>query len=201
MAADYHFDVMDSDEALDGYQEGEAYDTEEVDDMLDALMSEADADFSERQTSRRPRQRQGVRTATGRSAYQAPTDSGYVSQKQFKEAMSRVGDETRRNAEGIKTVNARMTDVVSVSKGHSRKIGSLDSRMKLDGALDFAQSLTLNTATGVMDLDLSQILRGVVKNGALGDGKGALANPWLIGGIGVLLRNPGIIGGLLGPRP
>ena len=51
------------------------------------------------------------------------------------------------------------------------------------------------TATG-FDLNLTQVIRGVVKNGALGD-KGALANPWVVGGLAVLLNNPGIIGGLL----
>src|SRR5882724_9314328 len=98
--------------------------------MLDALMDEADQDLAERSRSRRQQQRRGVRTATGRSAYQPPSQGGYVTQQQFKEAMSRVGDETRRNAEGIKTVNARMADVVGVSKVQSRKIGSLDTRMK-----------------------------------------------------------------------
>ena len=209
MAADYDSDIMESDEALEAYQEYEAYDTE-VDDMLDALMDETEQDLAERRRRRRQQQQQrrGVRTATGRTPYQAPVESGYVTQKQFKEAMGRVGEETRRNAEGIKTVNTRLgtldgrvSDVVTVSKSQSRKIGALNTRMKLDGALDFASSFTLNTTGDAVNLDLSQVLRGALKNGALGDGKGALSNPLVVGGIGFVLRNPGIISGLLTPRP
>jgi len=211
MAAGYYESgVMEADEALEQEEEEEAYDQQEVDDMLDALIEETDEDFSERHRNRnrnRGKQRQGVRTATGRTPYQEPVQNGYVTQKQFKEAMGRVGEETRRNAEGIKTVNARVgkldnrvDGVVDVSKVQSKKIVSLDTRMKLDGALDFAASFSVQTATdGSMNLvtDFSQILRGAVKNGALGDGKGALSNPWVVGGIGMILRNPGIIGGLL----
>ena len=200
---DEDYGVTEMDDAED-----EAYD-DQVDDMLDALMAESD-DFSERARGRRGRGRRkqrGVRTATGRSAYRAPTEHGYVTQKQFKEAMGRVGEENRRNAEGIKTVNTRLgkldtrvDDVVSVATGQSKKISSFDTRMKLDAAFDFANSLAFDPAGGVLNLDLSQVLRGAVKNGVLGDGKGALSNPWLVGGIAVLLRNPGIIGGILG-RP
>jgi hypothetical protein len=153
-----------------------------------------------------------VTTARGGTPYRAPVEDGYVTQKQFKEAMGRVGEETRRNAEGIKTVNTRVgkldgrvDDVVTVSKSHSKRIGTLDTRMKLDGALDFASSFALlpDATTGGQNLSINatQILRGVVKNGLLGDSKGALSNPWLVGGIGVLLNNPGIIGGILGARP
>jgi hypothetical protein len=202
-------------DALDAFQESEAYDTQEVDAMLDSMMEEADSEFAEARRGRRHQpQRRGVPTAKGGSAYRAPTEDGYVTQKQFKEALSRVGDETRRNAEGIKTVNARMgkldsqvSDVVTVAKTHSKRINTLDTRMKLDGALDFATSFTLVQGTAAvgstpavpasLSLDASQLLRGVVKNGLLGDGKGALSNPWLVGGIGMLLKNPGIVGGLL----
>lgn len=209
-AGDYDSDVLEMDEALEQEEAEEAYDQQEVDDMLDALIEETDEEYAEGRRGRHrggQKQQQGVRTATGRTPYQPPVENGYVTQKQFKEAMGRVGEETRRNAEGIKTVNGRVgkldnrvDGVVDVSKVHSKKIVSLDTRMKLDGALDFAQSFSVQTATdGSMNLvtDFSQILRGAVKNGALGEGKGALTNPWVVGGIGLVLRNPGIIGGLL----
>jgi len=199
--ADYDSEAMDT-EAMEA-EEQEGYDQAEVNEMLDALIEEADMDLAERQ-SRRGGQRQGVRTATGRTPYRAPVQSGVVTQKQFQESMTRIGEEMKRNAEGIKTVNARVgkldgrvDGVVAVNKVQSRKIGGLDTRMKLDSALDFASSVS-TTAAG-LTLDLTQVFRGVVKNGALGDGKGALSNPWVIGGIALVLRNPSIIGGLLTP--
>jgi hypothetical protein len=198
-------------DALDAYQESDAYDTEEVDAMLDSMMDESETVFAESRHRRRHQpQRRGVPTAKGGSAYRAPTEDGYVTQKQFKEALARVGDETRRNAEGIKTVNARIgkldgrvDDVVTVAKTHNRRIGSLDTRMKLDGALDFASSFiyTAPTATtgGYLTPDFTQLLRGAVKNGLLGDSKGALSNPWVVGGIGLALRT-GLLTNILAPR-
>jgi len=208
MAADLGADSFNTEDAVDY----DTYDSEEVDHMLDALMDESEQDFAERSRSRRPPQRRGVPTATGRSAYQPPTaDAGPVTQKQFKDAMARVGDETRRNAEGIKTVNTRLgtldgrvTDIVAVSKTHSKRIGTLDTRMRLDGALDFASSFGVQTAadgSAVLVPDLSQLLRGAIKNGVLGDSQGAMSSPWVIGIAGLVLRNPNILGGLLAPRP
>ncbi len=205
-------DFGESWEAAHGY---DAYDNEEVDHMLDELMDESEQDLAERRMSRarargRGRPPQRVPTASGRNAYQPPVDSGVVTQKQFKEALARVGDETRRNAEGIKLVNdrlgtmdGRLTDVVTVAKTHSRRLGTLDSRMKMDGALDFASSFNVVTgADGSTALapDLSQLLRGAIKNGVLGDSKGAMGNPWVIGIAGLVLRNPTILGGLFAPR-
>ena len=203
----------ESDEALDAYQEADAYDTE-VDATLDALLEEADADITERSRRGKRRggqpRRKGVPTAKGASTYRSPSGpNGFVTQQQFKEALGRVGDETRRNAEGIKTVNARIgkidgqvTDLTTVSKSHNKRIGTLDNRMKIDGALDFASAFNVSTdAAGNSTLtpDFTQLLRGAVKNGVLGDGKGALSNPWVVGGIGLALR-PGFLAGLIGPK-
>jgi hypothetical protein len=214
MAAGYYStDVLDFEEGLDMEEEDESYE-EEVDEMLDALLDESGEDLSEkrarRSKGRKNSRRKGVKTASGRSAYQTPTaENGPVTQKQFKEAMSRVGEETRRNAEGIKTVNARfgaldgrVDGVVTVSKAQSDKIRSLDSRMKIDGALDFASSFNVVQTGSTVSLqpDLSQMLRGAVKNGVLGNGKGALANPWIVGGIALVLTKTDLVGGLLGPR-
>jgi hypothetical protein len=209
----------DSDDAFDAYDDAEG-DTA-VDAMLDSLMDEAEVDdLSERARARsrgrgrgraqqQQQRRQGVPTAKGASAYRAPAQSGYVTQQQLKEAMNRVGEETRRNAEGIKTVNARVgkldgqvADVVAVTKAQSRRVGTLDTRMKLDSALDFASALSIQTdASGATTLvpDFTQLLRGAVKSGAIGSEKGAFANPWVIGGIGLALR-PGFLSSLLTPR-
>lgn len=203
----------ESDEALDTEQESDTYDTE-VDETLDALLEEADEDITERSRRGRRRGRQprrkGVPTAKGASSYRTPAGpGGYVTQQQFKEALGRVGAETRRNAEGIKTVNARVgkldgqvTDLTTLSKSHNKRLGTLDNRMKIDGALDFASAFSVTTdASGNSTLtpDFTQLLRGAVKNGVLGDGKGALSNPWVVGGIGLALR-PGFLAGVIGPK-
>lgn len=66
--------------------------------------------------------------------------------------------------------------------------------MKLDGALEFAESYDGNT------LDFISLFKGAVKSGMLDNTKGALASPAVIGGIGLLLNvfrnNPGMLMGL-----
>src|SRR4051812_32761008 len=105
----------ESDESIGTYQDAGS-DESEVDAMLDSLMEDSGEDLSERKSGRgrnrgrngQQQQRRGVPTAKGGSAYRAPgTQNGFVTQQQFKEALARVGEENRRNAEGIKTVNAR----------------------------------------------------------------------------------------------
>jgi hypothetical protein len=197
----YSADAIDFEEGLDMEAEDESY-AEEVDEMLDVLLDESDEDLSEkrarRNKARKNGRRKGVKTASGRSAYQAPAaENGPVTQKQFKEAMGRVGEETRRNAEGIKTVNdrfgrldTRVDGVVSVSTLQSSKIRALDTQMKIDGALDLVQGFEITKVDGMMQLtpDLTHILKGVVKNGVLGNGKGALSNPWVIGAVAMTLK-------------
>lgn len=197
----------------------EAYDTDyaadDVDDMLDALMESDDEDYSERKKrGLRGRRGRGAGrkppTASGTPAYRPPTPQGPVTQTQLKEALARVGNDVRRNAEGIKTVNAQMgrltnqvKEVVAINGVQGTRIGRLDRQMRLDGALDFATSFSLANDAGTLSLvpNLPQLMRGALKTGMVGgDPKGALSNPLLIGGIGFLLNNPQIIGNLLGDR-
>jgi hypothetical protein len=49
-------------------------------------------------------------------------------------------------------------------------------------------------------LNAFQLLRGSIKSGFIGEPKGALGNPAVIGGIGLLLQNPGILGQVLGRK-
>ncbi|MGE5828271.1 MAG: hypothetical protein ACM30G_07885 [Micromonosporaceae bacterium] len=179
------------------------YLADEVDEMLDALI-ESDSDELSERTRRRPRpSRPGgsrppmVRTATGTSAYRGPMAQGYVTQSQLREALARVGTDARRNAEGIKTVNAqlgRLTDqvrsVVTVNGLQNRRLSKLTKQMQLDAALDLAAAVTFDEGGG--RVNLFQLLKGAVKSGALGEPKGALGNPLLIGGAGFLLNNPNI---------
>lgn len=182
-------------------------DDEEINEMLEALMDEADEDedLAERRRRRsrraRGRRRRRVPTAKGRSAYRSPVAKGYVTQKQMKAALGRVGKDVRRNASGIKAVNmqlkkvdTRLSGVVTVNRVQSKRIAGIDKRIKMDGALDFAESF--NAATS--EINLYQVFKGAIKSGLLGDTKGALANPLVIGGIGLVLNNPGILGGFLG---
>jgi hypothetical protein len=185
-------EAMTLDEAFDS---GEAdYGQGEVDEMLEGIGDGSEAYLAERQ--RNPRRRggppsRGVPAATGGSAYRAPqAAAGYVTQAQLKEALARVGTDVKRNADGIKAINARVSDVVTVNRIQSQEIGKLDKRMKIDGVLDFVESYSGNNINAYL------ALKGAVKYGLLGEGKGALGNPLVIGGIGLLLRNPGILSGL-----
>jgi hypothetical protein len=178
------------------------YLADEVDEMLDALIESDSDDLAERTRRRRPSRPGGgrrppVRTATGTSAYRGPMAPGYVTQAQLKEALARVGTDMRRNAEGIKTVNAQLgrltdqvRDVVTVNGLQNRRLSKLNKQMQLDAALDLAAAVTFDEGGG--RVNLFQLLKGAIKSGALGEPKGALGNPLLIGGAGFLLNNPNI---------
>ncbi|MCW8934384.1 MAG: hypothetical protein OQK98_06645 [Gammaproteobacteria bacterium] len=206
-------DDLDDDmemEFFDAFDEDED-DEDDVDDMLEALMEEDDEDdLAERRRRRRKRgrrsRRKPVRTARGRSLYRGPTSKKYVTHPQLKSAMGRVGKDIRRNAIGIKSVNKRVASVgrrvdgvVSVNRVQSKNIGRLKQQMKLDGALDFAESLSAN-ADGTLALNLLPMLKGAIKSGMLGSSKGAFSSPAVIGGLGFLLSNPQIFSGLLGAK-
>jgi hypothetical protein len=172
-------------------------DAAEVDEMLDELVDEAEYGEAIMPTmisrfGRRP----PVRTATGRPGYGplGPPD-GYVTQKQFTDALTRVGTDVRRNAQGIKSVNSRVNGVVKVNRVQSRAIGKVDKTMKLDGALEFVEAFNPTTQA----IDVFQLFKGAVASGFIGQTKGPLGNPFVIGGIGLLLRNPGILSGLFTP--
>jgi hypothetical protein len=186
------------------YEEDADYDVGEVDDMLESLIESNGNGLAERarRRGRNARRKKGVKTAQGKSAFREPASGGFVSQKQFKEAMDRVGDDARRNAEGIKVVNdrvnalnGRVDGVVSVATLHSRALAKLEKRMKVTGALEFAQSYTNGALNGF------QLLKGAAAMGLLGDGKGALSNPAVIGGLGFLLQNPSMLGNILNRQP
>jgi len=187
-------------------------DEDDVDDMLEALMEddEDEDDLSERRRRRRKRgrrsRRKAVRTARGSSAYRSPTSKKYVTHPQLKSALGRVGKDIRRNAIGIKSVNKRVGSigrrvdgVVSVNRVQSKNIGQLKQQMKLDGALDFAESLSANP-DGTLALNLLPLLKGAIKSGMLGSTKGAFSSPAVVGGLGFLLSNPQIFSGLLGAK-
>jgi hypothetical protein len=134
-----------------------------------------------------------------------------VSQQQLKEVMQRVGVDIRRNAMGIKTINTRVGQltgrvdgVVDASRTHGTRIARLNKQMELDGALDFAKSVavTSDATTGELRVvpDFSQLLKGLVKTGVIGGMTGPLANPFVVGGLGFLLSNTGILTNLLAPR-
>ena len=137
--------------------------------------------------------------AQDRSAYSPPVPKSYVTQKQLKDALAREGKERLRNAEGIKVLNTRVggldrrvNGVVVVNKVQSEEISKLDKAMKLDGALEFAESYDGNT------LELLPLVKGAVKSGMLDKTK---VSPAVIGGIGLVLNilstNPAVLGGLL----
>jgi hypothetical protein len=196
----------------------------EYDNTLDALMEEdesLDEDLTERRKrrGRRPGRRPPKRgmppipTARPGSAYRAPAQptQGYVTQQQLKDALGRVGADVRRNAMGIKTINThvgqiagRVDGVVDASRVHAMRIVKLNKQMQLDGALDFAQSVRVqtNATSGSLEVvpDFSQLLKGLVKTGVVGATTGALSNPFVVGGIGFLLSNTGILTNILAPR-
>ena len=199
------YDLLELDEGADDGTEwmdgegfdvdSESFDADEVDEMLDEMM-DSDEDYSERRR-RRPRpKRRPVLTARGRTAYRPPAkSSAFVTQKQLQTALGRVGTDVRRNAQGIKGLNGRVNGVVAVNKVQSRSIGRIDKTMKIDGALELVE------AYNGSEINAYQLLKGAVKSGYLGQGKGPLSNPLVIGGIGLVLRQPGIVSGLLTPTP
>lgn len=153
------------------------YDTEQADEMLDALVEADGEEFAERRRGRR-----------GRTPSRTPAPSG----------------EMQRNGQGIKAINDRINalegkvnQAVGVIARDRASITKLEKLNKIDGALDLAQSF--NLAAG--EIDVFQVLKGSYKSGFFGAPKGALGNPALIGVAGLLLKNPDILRGALGRTP
>ena len=194
-------DTMELDEDVMDYEDEDTYDPAELDDMLEALAESNGNGLAERARRRRQgrrAKRKGVKTAQGKSAFREPGSGAFVNQKQFKEALDRVGDDVRRNAEGIKSVNervnalnARVDGVVSAATVYSREIAKLEKRMKIGGALEMVEALNGT------NLDAYQLFKGAAMSGMLGDGKGALGNPAIVGGLALVLRNRSILDGVL----
>ena len=150
------------------------YDTEEADAMLDALVEADGEDFSERRRGR----------SRGRTPTRSPGSA-----------------EMQRNGQGIKAINDRINaldskvnQAVGVIAKDRAAVRRLEKLGKIDGALDLASSFDGSS------LDVFQVLKGSLKSGFFGEPKGALGNPAVIGAIGLLLRNPGILGQVLGPK-
>jgi hypothetical protein len=171
----------------------EAYDTEAVDDSYEAVDDAFEAIDGEDFGERARRRRKGVPAAKGGSAYRAPVPSTYVTQKQLADALSRVGEDVKRNAAGIKALNGQVSDLAVTTKIQGTRLGKMDRLMKIDGALDVAQALTLtgDGTTGVtgMNVNLGALLGGAVKSGAFGDMKGTFGNPLVLAGIAFVLSN------------
>jgi len=187
---------------------GDDDDTEDnVDEVLEMMMGETtfgeDEDMSERRPKRgrskrrRRGQGRGVRTAPKGSSYRRPVPKKYVTHAEFKKTTDIQDRKIARNGTGIKTVNSRVNGlkgrvdgVVTVNTAQSRYIRKLNKQMKIDAALEFAESYDGTS------IDIYQILKGAVKSGMLDSTKGAFSNPLLVGGLGFLLRNPGFLGQL-----
>jgi hypothetical protein len=157
------------------------YETEETDAMLDELVEADGEEFTERRR--------------GRSRGRTPSRRPGVA-------------EAQRNGQGIKAINDRINaldskvDQAVKAIAHERAaVRRLEKLGKIDGALDLAASLTSDPSTGAISIDVFQVVKGSLKSGFLGEPKGALGNPALIGAAGLLLRNPGILGRVLNPTP
>ena len=213
---DYEDYVIDADDYetyddIDDEDYGEEDEMDAADEMLDAMVEGLDdadpeelADFFWRRKKRRRRKARKVPTARGRNAFRRAAKGRYVTQAQLKSALGRVGRDVRRNAVGIKQVNGRINGVSNRVTANSRvnriqgsQIGKLQKLHKAEGVLEFVQAY--NPETG--GLDAFQLLKGAVSSGLLGTGKGGMHNPYVLGGIGLLLRNPNALGGLLGQNP
>ena len=208
---DYDIDLDDDYEDVDDDFDDDLDDDDDLDigdEMLESMadgLDDADpdelADFFWRRKNKKRRPPRKVPTARGGNAFRRRTKGRYVTQPQLKTALGRVGRDVRRNALGIKQVNRRIGSVSNrvtansrVNRIQSMQIGKMQRLHKTAGVLEFVGAY--NPETG--RLDAFQLLKGAVASGLIGTGKGGFNNPYLIGGLGLLLRNPNVLGGLLG---
>lgn len=185
-----------------------------VDDMLDAMVDSAEddddpdemADFFWRKKRRKSRRYKGrgrrrVPYSKGRSVYRKPRRSRYVTQPQLKVALAKVGKEHKRNALGIRSLNSKLGRARSgiaanakINRIQSKQIGKINKINKADGVLEFVAAYDAANQS----VDAFQLLKGAVKSGMIGTGKGGLSNPYIIGGLGLLLNNSNLLGNLVG---
>ncbi len=185
-----------------------------VDDMLDAMMDSAEddddpeemADFfwrKKRRKSKRYKSRRGRRVpySRGRSAYRKPRRGRYVTQPQLKTALAKVGKEHKRNALGIRSLNSKLARARSgiaanakINRIQSKQLSKINKIHKADGVLEFVAAYDAENQS----VDAFQLLKGAVKSGMIGTGKGGLSNPYIIGGLGLLLNNSNLLGNLVG---
>jgi hypothetical protein len=156
------------------------YDTEQADEMLDALVEADGEEFAERRRGRRRGGRTPSRPAPAPSA------------------------DMQRNGQGIKAINDRINALegrVNVAVGviaRDRTDIIRETKLrKVNGALELVESFNPQTNS----IDVFQVLKGSFQSGFFGEPRGALGNPAVIGVVGLLLRNPGILGGVFGRTP
>ena len=217
---DIYDDDLDMEEELlllDDLDEDSEEDME-GDDMLDMMMDELADDDAEDLSERRRRWRsrkggsrrrfggrrkgnrfRNIRTASRRPSYRPPVSKRYVTHPEFKKSNDISDTKHARSAAGIKTLNERVKGVdtrvdglVEVNKAQTVHIRRLTKQMRIDGALEFAESYDGTS------IDIYQLLKGAVKSGMLDSTEGAFSNPLLVGALGFLLRNPGFLGQLTG---
>lgn len=191
--------VLDPDGDVSGlhqdFFEYEMDDDEELDDLFEALMDDdeeyfddddEDEDFSER---RRRRRRRSSRRRSKSRKKSCCTDP------RVKRDLLGLKRKDRQQDKLIYQNRKRSLANTKINRIQSKNLGRLDRQMKLDGALEFAQSISI--ADNSLDVDLVRMFQGAVKAGMLGDLRGALGNPALVGGIGLLLRNRQLFTGLV----
>lgn len=185
---------------MNGLYEAEEshYYPEDIDDILDSMIEEAeDYDFAERAPGRPRTIRPGVRPRPGAiRPGQRPGMTPRRSPAPQGGAMAQPRDAASRA--DLAAMQARLTKVeqgmVSLAAGQARtsvNIATLDRARKVDGALDLASSFRNG------ELDVFQLVRGTIKGGFVGEPTGAFGNPVLIGVIGLLLNNPNLLDGIL----
>jgi hypothetical protein len=160
------------------------YDTEQADEMLDALVEADGEEFAERRRGRR----RGGRTPSRVPSRPAPAPSA----------------DMQRNGQGIKAINDRINaleskvnQAVGVIARDRTDITRETKLRKVNGALELVESFNPQTNR----IDVFQVLKGSFQSGFFGEPKGALGNPAVIGVVGLLLRNPGLLGGIFGRTP
>ncbi len=124
--------------------------------------------------------RRQVSKNTARSVANSRTNRG------FKRALS-------VNSKRITKVDAAAARANTVNKLQARQIRRARKVQRIDGALDFARSISLERTDNGLDisLDLLSALQGAVKQEWLGKGRGFLANPGTLGALGFLVNNLG----------
>ena len=110
----------------------------------------------------------------------------------------------QRDGQGIKAINdrinaleGRVNEAVGVIARDRTDIIRETKLRKVNGAFELVQSLDPVTH----NIDVFQVLKGSFQSGFFGEPKGALGNPAVIGAVGLLLRNPGLLGGVFGRTP
>lgn len=206
---DYDGDVYDDIDDLDDDDDDELYDSDydpdEAEDLIDDLLGEAADGYGDdlgdffwgKKKRRRRRRNRGrrVNRASRRRSYIPPASSRKVQQRQLKTITDAQDRKIARNASGIKTLTKsvngmqrRVSGLVRVNTMQTSQIRALRTRLRTDAAIDVA------TAFEGENIDFGNIARAAAKFGAFD--KGAFSNPYLIGGLVLLLQRGNLLGNL-----